>query len=236
MLAYVSAKKRIIQYIKSKGLTAGDRLPTEVELSEQLDISRLTLREALNALKNDGLIHAVQGRGTFVACDYTYIADSLNINSGVTEMIEAAGYRPGVASFKKELIKADALVAERLRVAEGADVLMCARIRLADDEPVVYTRDYLSPRLTTPFLGVTNENISLYSFIENDCSIPLGVCLAELVPLVADGEVSKLLSIPEGSPILQIQASVNDAFGEPLIYASELFRPDKFKFTISRGR
>ena len=51
MLAYVSAKKKILQYIKSKGLKAGDRLPTEIELSEQLDISRLTLREALNALR-----------------------------------------------------------------------------------------------------------------------------------------------------------------------------------------
>lgn len=236
MLAYVSAKKQIIQYIKSKDLTTGDRLPTEVELSEQLDISRLTLREALNALKNDGLIHAVQGRGTFVACDYTHISNSLNINSSVSEMIEAAGYRPGVASFKKELIKADAVVAEHLGVAKGTDVLMCARIRLADDEPVVYTRDYLSPRLTSPFLGVTDENISLYSFIEKDCGIRLGVCLAELVPMVASAEVSKMLNIEEGSPILHIQASVNDVFGEPLIYASELFRPDKFRFTISRGR
>lgn len=236
MPAYVSAKKQIILYIKSKGLMTGDRLPTEVELSEQLNISRLTLREALNALKNDGLIHAVQGRGTFVACDYTHIFDSLNINYSVTEMIEAAGYRPGVASFKKELIKADAVVAERLRVAEGTDVLMCARIRLANDEPVVYTRDCLSPRLTTPFLGVTNENISLYSFIENDCDIRLGVCLAELAPLIANAEVSAMLNIPEGSPILQMQASVNDVFGEPLIYANELFRPDKFRFTISRGR
>ncbi len=236
MLAYVSAKKQIIQFIKNKSFRAGDRLPTEVELSEQLDISRLTLREALNALKNEGLIHAVQGRGTFLACDFTQIADSLNINTSVSEMIEAAGYRPGVASFKKELVKADAVVAERLQVTEGTDVLMCARIRLADDEPVVYTRDYLSPRLTSPFLGVTNENISLYSFIENDCGIRLGVCFAELVPLVADPEVSKMLNISEGSPILQMLASVNDAFGEPLIYASELFRPDKFRFTISRGR
>ena len=144
MLAYVSAKKQIIQFIKNKSFRAGDRLPTEVELSEQLDISRLTLREALNALKNEGLIHAVQGRGTFLACDFTQIADSLNINTSVSEMIEAAGYRPGVASFKKELVKADAVVAERLQVTEGTDVLMCARIRLADDEPV--TSLHGSPR------------------------------------------------------------------------------------------
>ena len=43
MLAYVSAKKKILQFIKTKNLQAGDQLPTELELSEQLDISRLTL-------------------------------------------------------------------------------------------------------------------------------------------------------------------------------------------------
>ena len=66
----------------------------------------------------------------------------------------------------KKVTKADAVVAEHLGVAKGTDVLVCARIRLADDEPVVYTRDYLSPRLTSPFLGVTDENISLYSFLK----------------------------------------------------------------------
>ena len=232
----MSAKKKILQYIKSKGLKAGDRLPTEIELSEQLDISRLTLREALNALKSDGLIHAVQGKGTFVACDVDHIADSLNTNSSVSEMIEAAGYRPGVASFEKKLVKADACVAEKLQVPEGTDVLMCARIRLADDTPVVYTKDYLSPRLTSQFLGIKDESISLYSFIEEECGIPLGMSTTELVPVVADAEVAKLLNVPEGAPVLKMRASVNDVFGMPLVYASEIFRPDKFKFTVSRGR
>ena len=50
MLAYVSAKKKILQHIKTENLQAGDQLPTELELSEQLDISRLTLREAMNAV------------------------------------------------------------------------------------------------------------------------------------------------------------------------------------------
>ena len=236
MLAYVSAKKKILQYIKSKGLRAGDRLPTEVELSEQLDISRLTLREALNALKSDGLIHAVQGKGTFVACNVDHIADSLNTNYSVSEMIEVAGYRPGVASFEKKLMKADHCVAEKLQVPEGADVLMCARLRLADDEPVVYTKDYLSPRLTSQFLEINDESISLYSFIEETCNIPLGMSTTELLPMVADAEVAGLLQVPEGSPVLKMRVSVNDVFGKPLVYASEMFRPDKFKFTVSRGR
>lgn len=236
MLAYVSAKKKILQFIKTKNLQAGDQLPTELELSEQLDISRLTLREAMNALKSEGLIHSVQGKGTFVACNYDHIADSLNVNYSVTEMIEVAGYKPGVAMFEKKLITADACIAKQLNVQAGTDVLMCSRIRLADDAPVVYSRDYLAPRLATEFLGVTDETMSLYSFIEDTCGIKLGVCLTELIPTVADEALSKMLDVPVGAPLMKFRVNVNDVFGVPLVYASEYFRPDKFKFVVSRGR
>lgn len=236
MPAYIRAKKQILHFIQSRKLTVGDRLPTETELSEQLDIGRLTLREALNALKSDGLIHSVQGRGTFVTCQFDHIANSLNINCGVTEMIETAGYRPGVASIRKKLVKADAAVARSLHIPEGTDVLMCGRIRLADDIPVVYSMDYLSPRLAAPFLGVTDENISLYAFIEDTCGIQMGVCMTELKPVIADKAAAELLDVLQGSPLLRMLATVNDVFGAPLIYADELFRPDKFEFIVSRGR
>ena len=236
MPAYVSAKKKILHFIRNQNLTVGDRLPTETELSEKLDIGRLTLREALNALKSDGLIHSVQGRGTFITCQFDHIANALNINSSVTEMIEIAGYKPGVASLQKKLVKADAAVSKSLQIAEGTDVLMCARIRLADGVPVVYSMDYLSPRLAPHFLGVTDANISLYSFIEDTCGIQMGVCMTELVPTVADKIAAASLDVPKGSPLLRMLATVNDVFGEPLIYADELFRPDKFEFVVSRGR
>ncbi len=236
MLAYVSAKSKVLQHIKSQNLQAGDRLPTEAEMSELLDISRLTLREALNALKSEGVVHSVQGKGTFVACDFDHISDSLNMNYSVTEMIESAGYRPGVGSFEKTLIKADECIAKRLNVQLGTDVLMCARLRLADGEPVVYSRDYLAPRLASEFLGVTDEEISLYAFIEQTCNIRLGICLTELIPAVADERLSGMLNMAVGSPLMKLRADVNDVFGEPLIYANEYFRPDKFKFTVSRGR
>ena len=236
MLAYVSAKKKILQYIRRNSLQPGDRLPTEMELSEQLDISRLTLREALNALKSECVVHSVQGKGTFVTCNYDQIADSLNMNYSVTEMIEVAGYKPGVAAFEKKLIKADCCIANQLNIPEGVDVLMCARIRLADGVPVVYSRDYLAPRLATQFLGVTDEEVSLYTFIEEVCGIQFGACLTELIPVAADEDLSEKLKVEVGLPLMKMRVNVNDVFGVPLVYASEYFRPDKFKFIVSRGR
>jgi len=194
------------------------------------------LREAMNALKSEGILHAVQGRGTFIVCDYNHIADSLNVNYSVTEMIEISGYRPGVSFFEKNLVKADALIAKKLHVQEGSDVLMCTRIHLADDIPVVLSEDCLAPTLATEFLGVADENISLYNFVEKQLGIKIGFCVTEIEPTLADKRCAELLKVAEGVPLLKLFVSVSDAYGAPLIYAIEHFRPDKFKFIVTRGR
>ena len=124
MLAYVNAKAKILEYIKQNGLQAGDRLPTEVDLSERLQIGRLSLREGLNALKTEGIIVSMQGRGTFVACNSDHIDDTLNINYSVTEMIRYSGREPGVSYFKKEIVKADETAAKALKTEPEMDIML----------------------------------------------------------------------------------------------------------------
>ena len=150
MLAYITTKEQIISYIKKNNLKVGDRLPTENELSKILGISRLTLREAINALKNDGIINSIQGRGTFLSCNIENIANTLNNNLGISEMIIASGYKPGVNHFEKKLVKADRNIVNKIRVTEGTDLLVLKRIRTADDKPVVYSMDYHGTQTVRP--------------------------------------------------------------------------------------
>lgn len=236
MLAYVNAKAKILEYIKTNHLQAGDRLPTEVDLAEQLEIGRLSLREGLNALKSEGIVLAVQGKGTFVACSTDHIADTLNVNYSVTDMIRCSGYRPGVCYFKKDLVKADAIIAGALQIAEGTDVPLCMRVRTADDVPVVLTNDYLSPALATAFLGLSKEEMSLYGYIERTCDVRIGASITEISPECATKTQADILRVEPGTPLLVLRASVNDIYGVPLIYAREYFRADKFKFIVTRGK
>lgn len=236
MLAYVSTKERIINYIKKNKLDVGDKLPTENELSKILGISRLTLREAVNALKNEGLINSIQGKGTFISGSIDNIANTLNNNLGISEMIIASGYKPGVNRFEKKLVKADKSIAKRVGVEEGADVLVLKRIRTADDKPVVYSMDYLVPALSAQFLSITDENISIYSFLEEECGHQVGSGMAEIQPVAAEEWLAEMLNIDKGAPVLMIKQVVADVHGEPLIYAVEYLRSDCFKLLINRRR
>ena len=99
MLAYITTKEKVVSYIKKNKLDIGDKLPPESELCKILGISRLTLREAINALKNEGMINSIQGKGTFVSGNIDNIANTLNNNLGISEMILSSGHTPGCKSF-----------------------------------------------------------------------------------------------------------------------------------------
>ena len=236
MPAYKSSSKKILKFIEENKLVRGDRLPSEAELAEMLEVGRLTLREAMNALKQEGIIYSVQGKGTFVGYGYQYIANSLNINESITEMIESSGYTCNTAEFSKNIVKADDNVANGLGVPAGSDVLMCERVRLADNVPVVYSIDYLAAHLASPFLSITDENVSLYDFIEEKCGIEIGQCLTEITPIVADSLLAHKLDVPENTPLLKFFVSLQNTAFEPIIYAVEYLRADKFKFIINRRR
>lgn len=236
MPAYRSASKRVLDYIEQKQLKRGMKLPAEAELAETLEISRLTLREALNALKQEGIIYSIQGKGTYVAYDYEHITNSLNQNKSISEMIEASGYKCNTTLFYKQIVKANENVASGLGVKTESDVLMCERIRCADDEPVVYSVDYLAARLASDFLGVTDENVSLYEFVEEQCDIEIGQCITEIAPWIVDEDLAKKLNVPVNTPVLKFVVLVQDIYCKPIIYAVEYLRADKFKFIINRRR
>ena len=160
MVSYAKVREKIIDYIESNGLKIGDKLPSETMLSKELSVSRLTLRESINVLKGEGLVYTIHGKGTFISSDLKHISDTLNNNMGITEMIRLAGYKPGTKNFERELVAADKKVADNLKIEEGVDVLVCKRIRTADDKPVVYSIDYFAPHLVSGFLNIKDKNIT----------------------------------------------------------------------------
>jgi len=236
MAAYQEARNQILRYIKDHSLHSGDKLPTEASLCQLLGVSRLTLREALNSLKSDGMIISIQGKGTFLSMSGDHIANTLNSNTSVTEMIRRSGYAPGTSFFEKRIVKADAEIAAALQVSEKSDVMVCVRIRTADGENVVVSEDFLAPRLASVFLGLGEKDLSIYRYIEKHTDLKIGSAITEISPVMADKKTAESLGIKPGSPLMFFSATANDMAGSPLVYAREYFRADKFRFLISRGR
>jgi len=235
MSPYNSIRKALIDYIKEYELKIGDKLPPEDRLAAVLSVSRVTLREALRQLREEGLIYSKRGSGTYVSGNVKDIVGTLDINHGSTSMISIAGYKPGVTFYKVELINADGVLAGKLKVKKGCGIVLLKRVRTADKKPVVFSMDYLGPEVASKFLAVNERIMSLFNFIE-DNGIKIGNGYAEVFPEICTEELAEKLSYETGAPILALKQVFVGQKGDTLFYGEDYFRPDCFKFSINRRR
>src|SRR5262245_44038360 len=139
-LRSVSVHDELRQGIDQGRFPPGTRLPSEPDLAAELQVSRATLREALRALEGEGLLRRRRGSGTYVA-ELPRVANSLDVNFGVTEAIRSAGMKAGIAQGRHWIEPASAGEAARLGLEPGQDVLVVERVRTAEERPVVLSRD-----------------------------------------------------------------------------------------------
>jgi GntR family transcriptional regulator len=235
MSTYQAVRESFIDFVNGNKYEIGDRLPSEIQLAKTLRVSRVTLREAIRQLREDGFIYARRGSGTYLSGNVKQIAGTLDVNNGLTRTLTEAGFRPGVADYQTELIHASQYVADKLRVKKGCGIVLLKRVRTANDKPVVFSLDHLSPRVATIFLSIDGRIVSLFEMIEQ-AGIAIGNSFAELSPENCTKELAQKLSYKVGGPILVLKQVLVDQKGAPLFYGEDYFRPDCFVFSINRKR
>jgi GntR family transcriptional regulator len=212
----------------------GSKLPSEEDLAAQLHVSRATIRDALQTLQERGMIRREHGRGTFVA--ERSINKDLNQNSGITQMIRAAGYTPATVDVRLRLIDAGTDLANSLQIEPTDKVVCLDRMRLADDNPVVVSSDFvladLLPRATWPSLAEGTQ--SLYTVLHDTCGVTVYRGKAEIAPVVATAEQAAQLDVVVGAPLLCIKQTDFDGRGRAVVYSVEYHVSDWIRFTLER--
>jgi GntR family transcriptional regulator len=234
-LLSVSVQDELRQRIDQGRLPAGSRLPSEPDLAVELQVSRATLREALRALEEEGLLRRRQGSGTYVA-DRPRMANSLDVNFGVTEAIRAAGMRAGIANGRHWVEPASAAEAARLELEPGQDVLVVERVRTAEDKPVVLSRDVVPSRLVGDRAQVVEQMLhaSIYEVLERDLGVVIHHGVARFRPVRADHAVAGRLGVPRGELLLYLWQVDYAEDGAAVLSSHEFHLADAFDFTVVR--
>jgi len=207
---YNQLYRRLAAKIESGELKAGDRLPPERELAEELHVSRITARQAIDALVESGLVYREQGRGTFVA--EPKMRGLIGFASFSDDM-RARGYHPGSKILKQEVIVPDQQLQIELKVQPDDPVLHLVRLRLADGKPVALQSAYL-PLRQCP--GLEQENLtnqSLYSILREKYYLNPAWTEATMEALPATAEEAYLLHIERNDPVLVVRGiTFTDSF------------------------
>jgi GntR family transcriptional regulator len=205
----------------------GDLLPSEMDLIEQFEVSRITVRQALELLVEEGLIFRRRGRGTFVAVPS--IEQGLNRIVSFTEDMRRRGLRPGTEVISASVMPAMDEIAEKLQVPVGEDLARYERLRLADGEPMSVEISQLVLRYCPGILDKNYAERPLREELEKTYNIYLVRAHQIIHATAANKALSNQLLVPAGTPLFYIERVSYSQQDIPIEFLQLYFRGDRYK-------
>lgn len=232
---YYQLEEEIRYLIQSEQLKSGDLLPSERELAEKYDISRMTIRQATNNLVMQGLINREKGKGTFVS-EKKFEQDLSGLTS-FNEDMSQYGRKPSNTLIGIRAFTDDTIVASTLNVSSKDEIYEIKRIRMADNEPIALETVF-TPREIVGNLNYEDVTTSFYDFLEQKLQLKIAYGNQTIESSLANEEEIKYLNIKKGDPILLMQriSFLKDEEETPVEYVKSAYRADKYKFKMRMKR
>jgi DNA-binding GntR family transcriptional regulator len=213
--------------VEAGEFAAGRLLPSEAALSAAYSASRVTVRKALEALRDDGLIAARQGFGWFVA------ADLLRQHLGRLGTIEAQLAESGIDSERRVLdFRFVAAPPEARRVLGSRSVLEVRRVNLARGQPFARVTVWCPERLAARLSRADVETTTFYELLE----LPLGGATQTIAAGLASVEDAEVLDVPAGSPVLVCKRVTRSGDDEPVLFSEHVFPAHLTEFEVELPR
>ena len=247
------ATKRTIDGIRriiaSGRANSGGLLPSERMLADMLQVSRFTVRAALQELRCSGEVETRAGRdgGTFVSRQnpawhlYAHMDIALGshdvvdhpagVAQGVGDSLRRQGvaYRSVVLSAKKAMVPDRA--AEALGLPHGAEAYELRRLRASEGGPVALECAYLP---CDRYPGILEKDLSrsLYSLMRDEYGVAIGHISEALEVVPACGAEASSLEVKVGAPLMSSVSTAFDVRGEPVEHSRDVYRADRVRFVV----
>lgn len=211
----------------------GERLPSERELASRHGVARMTVRGAIDQLVRDGLVHRVQGQGTYVS--EPRVAQSASLTS-FSEDMAARGMVPSSIVLAQEVVPAVPAVALPLEVSEGEPIVRIERIRQGDGDPIALERTHLPARRFAGLDKVALNERSLYEVLHDEYGCELGTSEQRIAAVALNDAEAHLLHADTDTPALRIERVTRDTAGSPVEFVRSVYRGDRFELHTEQHR
>ncbi len=225
---YFQVAEELQRLIQSDALPAGSRLTNEIEMADQLRVSRPTMRRAIQYLVDRGVLVRKRGVGTQVV--RTQVNRTLELTS-LHDDLRTAGRSPTTTVLSIEPVEADELVATALDVAEGTSVVRVRRLRSADSEPIALMTNFLPPDLIDVGAEALEQK-GLYELIRG-AGVQIRIADQTIGATTATPEQAELLREEPGAALLSMRRTAYDDGGRAIEYGTHLYRASRYSFSLT---
>ena len=230
---YVRIRETLRDEITKGLLKRGEKLPPEHELASKFSVSRMTIRESIEDLVNEGLLYRRHGVGTFVAFPHLQ-RDHTRLTS-FFDKAEEEGIVVRAELLSLEVMTAKPFIARALDLANGSRVIRVKTLRYANNVPITVHEAYVPQKL---FASIVNENLEaqhLWTLFEK-CGYKVKRAVQRLEAREAGKELAGLMKIKEGSAILFKERTVYAEDGTPVEFTYCYNRGDVYSLTVALER
>ncbi|HEX7556251.1 MAG TPA: GntR family transcriptional regulator [Leptolinea sp.] len=222
----------LLNLIQTNQLMPDDLMPPEMELMKVYNVSRQTLRDAMELLEKEKLIKRTAGKGTVVLAAQNRI--QFIMSQSFAMQMHTMGYKPGSKVLKLNPCIIDQKSPAKLQCKMGSPALELVRLRFANDEPigVQYTTIVIDSMRDLAENDFNNE--SLYNLLLTKYRLPINQIDYAVSAVTADPWHQVLLKLEKAEPLLLIQTLTYLDNGSPIEVTASFYRADRFEFTNSQ--
>ncbi|GHO87444.1 GntR family transcriptional regulator [Dictyobacter formicarum] len=232
---YQQIEQYLLQEITSGALVAHSRLPSEREMVKQWEVSRITVRQALNDLVLRGYLYSVPGKGFFVASKQEQPNEFAALLS-FSEVAQAHKQVPHSRVLKAHMIPASATLAYQLQISPGTEIVELERLRYLDGQPVGIQYNWLPHSLCREILENDFSAASLYGLLREQYGHQLAQGRMTISARLATEQEASYLALPQPGVVLTVDQITYDIRQQPLEVSLGLFHPQRYPLSVIHGQ
>lgn len=226
---YFQLKEIIINKIKSNEWPIDSRIPTERQLCDIYKVSRITVRQALGELEQEGFLYRKQGRGTFVTAPK--IEQRLSEFYSFSDEISRMGYIPATKILSFVTLEADEAISRNLNVEKGTIIYKIKRLRLANNDPFAVEISYIPCHLFKELREDEIESHGLYSTLKQKYNVNPDEAVETFQAVLIGSEDVHSLQINKNTPGILLERFTH-AGGITIEYCRSIIRGDRYKYKV----
>ena len=229
---YIQIHDEIHEAIDAGRWVPGDRIPAERELADQFGVSRMTLRQAIMLLVDEGILERRVGSGTFVS--EQKVQEHLNGITSFTDLMADAGKQATSKAVSFHIGRASNSEQEQLLLNENDRVLRMERVRYGDGEPIAFEVAAIPESLVT---GLSRQALtdSLYRTLAKERGLKIGRAKQVVTAAAVKERVSEYLAIKRGDPVLVLRQITYNEKDVPFEYVQTQYVGSRFEFYMEKS-